>query len=127
MAWFLTFIKNPKNILILVLAALVLVGGAAFLIQRVSIAKQKTTIATQAKDIEGYKQAQVAYQTAIGEYEDQVVKLKKLNESHQAISDQTAKEIVKIKYIKSKCTLEGEDAKVVNNLFNYFNHGLRSK
>jgi predicted site-specific integrase-resolvase len=120
-----SFLKNPKNILLLILAALVVFGTGVVLFQRVSIANQKTTIETQAKDIEGYERAQEAYRLAMTEYADQVTRWKKLAESQQAIANQTAKEIIKIKYIQSKCVLEGKDAKIVNGIVDYFNSGLR--
>lgn len=120
----LTFLKNPKNLLILILAVLVLTCGAVVLFQRGSLAKSKGKIELQSAEIERYKAAQKAYADLIDQYAEQVVKWQKLAESHQAITNATAKETVKIKYIKSKCTLEGEDAKAVNGVFNYFNHGL---
>lgn len=118
-----TLLKNPKNLLILILAIAVLTCGAVVLFQRASIAKSSAKVAAQGVEIERYKQSQAAYQKTVEAYADQVIKLQKLNESHQAISNATAKEVVKIKYIKSKCTLEGEDAKIVNGTIEYFNTG----
>ena len=119
-----TFLKNPKNLIIVILAVAVLAFGATVLFQRVSLAKKTAKVAEQSAEIERYKAAQKAYADLIDQYAEQVVKWQKLAESHQAITNATAKETVKIKYIKSKCTLEGEDAKAVNGVFNYFNHGL---
>jgi predicted Holliday junction resolvase-like endonuclease len=120
----LTFLKNPKNILILILAILVLTFGTVVLFQRGSLAKSKGKIELQSAEIESLKATQKAYQKTVEDYADQVIKLQKLAESHQAISNATAKESVKIKYIKSKCKLEGGDAQTVNNIAAYFNtHG----
>jgi predicted Holliday junction resolvase-like endonuclease len=120
----LTFLKNPKNLIIVILVALFALCMGMILYQRASLATKTAKIELQAKDIEQFKAAQTAYSNLIDQYAEQVVKWQKLAESHQAITNQTAKETVKIKYIKSKCTLEGEDAKAVNGIFNYFNHGL---
>lgn len=120
----LTFLKNPKNILILVLAIAVLTFGAVVLFQRGSLAKSNAKVKLQSAEIKRYKESQAAYQKTVEAYADQVIKLQKLAESHQAISNATAKESVKIKYIKSKCKLEGGDAQTVNNVVGYFNtHG----
>ena len=118
-----TIIKNPKNLLIVLLAIAVLTSGAVVLFQRGSLAKSSAKVAAQTVEIERYKQSQAAYQKTVEAYADQVIKLQKLAESHQAISNATAKEVVKIKYIKSKCTLEGDDAKIVNGTIEYFNTG----
>lgn len=122
-----TLLKNPKNILILILAIAVLTCGAVVLFQRGSLAKSSAKVKEQSVEIERYKQSQAAYQKTVEAYADQVIKLQKLNESHQAISNATAKEVVKIKYIKSKCTLEGDDAKIVNGTIEYFNTGRLRK
>lgn len=119
-----TFLKNPKNLIIVILAAAVLTFGAVVLFQRGSIAKASAKVALQSAEIERYKESQAAYQKTVEAYADQVIKLQKLAESHQDISNATAKESVKIKYIKSKCKLEGGDAQTVNNIVGYFNtHG----
>lgn len=118
-----TILKNPKNILILVLAVLVLVAGAIVLFQRTTVAKQKATIQMQAGKIEAYGLAEKAYRKALEDYAGQVIKWKKLAENQQTITNNTATVVTKIKYIKSKCALEGDDAKIVNGVFNYFNTG----
>ena len=118
-----TIIKNPKNLLIVLLAIAVLICGMVVLFQRGSLAKSSAKVKEQGVEIERYKQSQAAYQKTVEAYADQVIKLQKLAESHQAISNATAKEVVKIKYIKSKCTLEGDDAKIVNGTIEYFNTG----
>ena len=120
----LSFLKNPKNLIIVILAVAVLFCGAVMFIESVSLDKERAKVKEQSAEIERYKAAQKAYADLIDQYAEQVVKWQKLAESHQAITNATAKETIKIKYIKSKCTLEGEDAKAVNGVFNYFNHGL---
>ena len=119
----LTFLKNPKNILILVLAIAVLTFGAVVLFQRGSLAKSDAKVKEQSAEIERYKESQAAYQKTVEAYADQVIKLQKLNESHQAIGNQTAKVVTKIKYIKSDCKLEGNDALIINDFVDYFNTG----
>jgi hypothetical protein len=94
------------------------------LFQRGSLAKSKGKIELQSAEIERYKESQAAYQKTVEAYADQVIKLQKLNESHQAIGNQTAKVVTKIKYIKSDCKLGGEDAQIVNEVINYFNTGV---
>ena len=118
-----TLLKNPKNLLILILAIAVLTCGAVVLFQRASIAKSSAKVAAQGVEIERYKAAQAAYQKTVEAYADQVIKLQKLNESHQTIGNQTAKVVTKIKYIKSDCKLGGNDALIVNDLVDYFNTG----
>lgn len=119
----LSFLKNPKNILIVALAILVLTFGTVVLFQRGSLALKSAKVAEQSAEIERYKAVQKAYIDLIDDYTTQIVKLQKLAESHQAITNQTAKETVKIKYIKSKCILEGEDAAIINGVIEYFNTG----
>lgn len=118
-----TLLKSPKNILILILAIAVLTFGAVVLFQRASIAKSSAKVAAQGVEIERYKAAQAAYQKTVEAYADQVIKLQRLAESHQAVSNQTAKVVTKIKYIKSDCKLGGNDALIVNDLISYFNTG----
>jgi len=119
----LTFLKNPKNLLIVALSVCVLIVGGLFLFQRVSLAKAKAEVKVQAGVIAQYKQNEIAFQSQIASYADQIAKLKKLAESHQAVSNQTAKVVTKIKYIKSTCKLEESDAQIVNDIFHYFNTG----
>jgi hypothetical protein len=121
----LTFLKNPKNLLIVALVLIVLTFGTIVLYQRGSLAIKTGKLAEQTAEIERYKVSQKAYADLIDQYANQVVKWQKLAESHQAITNQTAKESVKIKYIKSTCKLENGDAKTVNNIVEYFNTGGR--
>jgi predicted Holliday junction resolvase-like endonuclease len=118
-----TLLKNPKNILILMLAIAVLICGTVVLFQRGSLAKSKGKIELQSAEIENLKAVNKAYQKTVDAYADQVIKLQKLNESHQNISNQTAKVVTKIKYIKSDCKLEGNDALIINDFVDYFNTG----
>lgn len=118
-----TFLKNPKNLIIVILAVAVLFCGAVMFIESVSLDKERAKVKEQSAEIERYKAAQKAYADLINQYAEQVVKWQKLAESHQAITNQTAKQNIKIKYIKSKCALEGEDAKIVNGVVEYFNSG----
>ena len=120
-----TLLKNPKNILMVALTILVLICVMTVFVQRGSLALKNVKIAEQSAEIERYKAAQKAYADLIDQYAEQVVKWQKLAESHQAITNATAKETVKIKYIKSKCKLENGDAKTVNNIAEYFNSGGR--
>lgn len=119
----LTFLKNPKNLIITILAALFILCMGMILYQRASLATKTAKIELQAKDIEQFKAAQSAYADLINQYAEQVIKWQKMAESHQAITNQTAKQNIKIKYIKSKCALEGEDAKIVNGVVEHFNSG----
>jgi hypothetical protein len=119
----LTFLKNPKNLLIVVLSACVLIVGGLLLFQRVSLAKAKAKVVVQAGVIAQYKQNEILMQSQLIRYADQIVKLRKLAESHQAVSTQTTKVVTKIKYIKSKCVMEGDDAKIASDVFEYFNTG----
>jgi signal transduction histidine kinase len=118
-----TLLKNPKNLLILILAIAVLTCGAVVLFQRGSLAKSAAKVKEQTVEIERYKAAQKAYGEVIDQYAEQVVKWQKLAESQQAITNQTAKEKVKIKYIKSDCKMEKDDAKIINGVADYFNTG----
>ena len=118
-----TLLKNPKNLLILILAIAVLTCGAVVLFQRGSLAKSAAKVKEQGVEIERYKQSQKAYQDLINDYAEQVVKWQKLAEKQQEITNQTAKVVTKIKYIKSNCKVEKEDAKIINGVAEYFNTG----
>jgi len=118
-----TFLKNPKNLALLVLAICLFICGIVVLVQRGSLAKSDAKVKEQSAEIERYKESQAAYQKTVEAYADQVIKLQKLNESHQAIGNQTAKVVTKIKYIKSDCKLEGNDALIINDFVDYFNTG----
>jgi hypothetical protein len=119
----LTFLKNPKNLLIVALVLIVLTFGTIVLYQRGSLAIKTGKLAEQTAEIERYKVSQKAYADLIDQYANQVVKWQKLAESQQAITNQTAKETVKIKYIKSDCKMEKDDAKIINGVVDYFNTG----
>ena len=118
-----TLLKNPKNLLILILAIAVLTCGAVVLFQRGSLAKSAAKVKEQGVEIERYKQSQKAYQDLINDYAEQVVKWQKLAEKQQEITNQTAKVVTKIKYIKSDCKVVNEDAKIINGVAEYFNTG----
>lgn len=118
-----TLLKNPKNILILILAIAVLTCGTVVLFQRGSLAKSSAKVAAQTVEIERYKATQKAYQDLINDYAEQVVKWQKLAEKQQEITNQTAKVVTKIKYIKSDCKVVNEDAKIINGVAEYFNTG----
>lgn len=122
-----TFLKNPKNLIITALAVCFLACMAVVLIQRVTISTKTAKIETQAKDIERFKAAQAAYQKTVDDYAGQVIKWRKMAESQQAVTNQTAKEVVKIKYVKNKCTMEGDDAKIINGMFDYYNSAGRMR
>lgn len=119
----LTFLKNPKNLIIMILAALFILCMGMILYQRTSIATKSAKVESQQVEIARLKQVQKAYQDLAQEYTDQVIKWKQLAEKNQAITNQTAKVVTKIKYIKSDCKVEGNDAKIVNSAFEYFNAG----
>lgn len=118
-----TLLKNPKNLLILILAITVLTFGAVVLFQRGSLAKSSAKVKEQTVEIERYKATQKAYQDLINDYAEQVVKWQKLAEKQQEITNQTAKVVTKIKYIKSDCKVENDDAKIINGVAEYFNTG----
>lgn len=119
----LTFLKNPKNLIIVILVALFILCMGMILWQRASIATKTAKVETQQVEIERYKAAQKAYQGVIEDYAGQVIKWKQLAEKQQVITNATAKEVIKIKYVKSDCKIEGEDAKIVNGVIEYFNTG----
>jgi apolipoprotein N-acyltransferase len=118
-----TFLKNPKNLALLVLAICLFICGTVVLVQRASLAKSKGKIELQSAEIENLKAVNKAYQKTVDAYTDQVIKLQKLNKAHQAVTNSTAKVVTKIKYIKSDCKLEGNDALIVNGMVDYFNTG----
>jgi predicted Holliday junction resolvase-like endonuclease len=118
-----TFLKNPKNLALLVLAICLFICGTVVLVQRASLAKSKGKIELQSVEIERYKAAQKAYTELINQYAEQVVKWQKLAEKQQDITNQTAKVVTKIKYVKTNCKVEKEDAKIVNGIAEYFNTG----
>lgn len=120
-----TFLKNPKNLIITILAVLFIICMGMILYQRASLASKEAKIATLSKDVEIYRANEKEMQKQFLEYVEQVAKMKKVIADHQTISNATAKEFVKIKYIKSDCKIGGDDAKIINGVVDYFNHGMR--
>ena len=118
-----TFIKNPKNLIIVILAVLFVLCMGIVLYQRASLATKTAKVEAQATEIERYKATQKAYQGLIDDYAGQIIKLREVVKAHQTITNNTAKEVVKIKYVKSNCKLEGEDVRIVNGIAEYFNSG----
>jgi hypothetical protein len=119
------FVKNPKNLIIVILLIIALVASGAVLWQRASLASKEAKIATLAKDIEIYRSNEKEMQKRFLEYADQIIKMKKVIADHQTITNATAKEVVKIKYVKSDCKIGGDDAKIINSsIVTYFNTGL---
>ena len=91
--------------------------------KRGSLAKSTAKVKEQGVEIERYKATQKANQDMINDYAEQVVKWQKLAEKQQEITNQTAKVVTKIKYIKSDCKVEKDDAKIINGVAEYFNTG----
>lgn len=118
-----TFIKNPKNLIIVILAVLFVLCMGIVLYQRASLATKTAQVDKQAVEIERYKATQKAYSQLADDYAGQVVKWQELAKKQQMITNATAKEVVKIKYVKSDCKLGGDDANIVNGVFQYFNSG----
>lgn len=119
----LALFKNPKNILILVMALIIFIAGAIVLIQRASLASKTAKIEIQAKDIETYKQNEKLYQKQLLDYAGQIVKLKELEKVNQQITNQTASLAKEIKKLKSNPKVDQADAKTVNAIVDYFNSG----
>lgn len=118
-----TFLKNPKNLIIVILAVLFVLCMGVVLYQRASLATKTAQVDKQAVEIERFKATQKAYSQLVDDYAGQVIKWRKMAESQQAITNATAKETVKIKYVKSDCKIEGEDARIINGVFQYYNSG----
>lgn len=122
-----SFLKNPKNILIVVIAVLLTAASFWILAQKVKIEKQNTTIESQAKDIAYFAEIQMMLERQIRDYRDNLKDIKKLQKAQQDITTNTASLSENLKTLKSKCVLEGEDAKTINDLVDYFNTGVRVK
>ncbi len=118
-------LKNPKNILLLALAILLIVLAFYGQAQRLIAAKQKTTIASQTSEIQDLKEKQTALLAQVEAGKNQIIKLKKQQEASQKITDNTAVLMAEINKIKSQCIVEGEDAKIINSIFDYYSHGVR--
>jgi len=119
------FVKNPKNLGLLILGILLIIASGWILLQRTTIAVQKTKVVEQAKDIEALKKTQQALMCQIKGYEDQVGQLKKQALAHQKITNDTAKLMREVEKIKTKCIMEKGDEKIINDVVDYFNNGLR--
>lgn len=124
MSILLTFLKNPKNILILILAALILALGFLFLWQRISIKEKEITITEQKADIKGLKESVADLQGQVADYKKQIEKQKAVAVSHQAIENETAKLRAEIQEIKSQCALGANDEKIIDDVTDYFNSGV---
>jgi uncharacterized membrane protein affecting hemolysin expression len=109
--WYL----NPKNIILMALAALVIVIGGLYLWQRNTVIKQKG-------EINALTVANAGLMSQVGEYKMQIVKLKKAQAAQQVIANNTAALISQIGMLKTNCILEKEDEKVINGITNYFNN-----
>ena len=120
----LSFLKNTKNILILVLAGIVLVVGFLFLWQRISIKEKEITITGQKADIQALKESVKGLQGQIADYKKQIENQRAVAVSHQAIENDTAKLRAEIQKIKSQCTLGVNDEKIIDDITDYFNSGM---
>jgi ERCC4-type nuclease len=125
-ALILSFLKNPKNILLVILVAVIAVLTIYATYSKISLSakiseieKQKTVIASQKKDLETYKTIQ----------EDllkQMQNIQNTQQEQQKITAKTAEIMTAIKKLKTKCTMEKEDASSFNRIVDYFNNGVLS-
>ena len=81
--WYL----NPKNLLLMAAAVLIIVIGGLFLWQRVEVANQKTTIAKQAASILDLQKANADLQGQVADYKANIAAMKKAKAEQQAIAD----------------------------------------
>lgn len=110
-----------KMWIIVAVGALLIIVGGLYLFQRTTVAKQKTTIETQKLDIANLQATQKALQGQVKAAEDNVKKVQQVQQAQQVIANNTAARYDQLKKMKTKCVLEAEDEKVINDIFNDFN------
>ena len=119
--WYL----NPKNLLLMAAAVLIIVIGGLFLWQRVEVANQKTTIAKQAASILDLQKANADLQGQVADYKANIAAMKKAKAEQQAIADSTASLLAKAQTITANCIIGGDDEKVIDSItFDFNNHGM---
>jgi uncharacterized protein YxeA len=109
---------TPKNIIIAALTVLLIIVGGLFLWQRNTVTKQTGQI----------KQLQVtndSLASQIVEYKANLEAIKYAQGQQQIINNHTETIREQIKYIQTDCKIGEQDAKTINNITDYFNHGVR--
>lgn len=114
--WFL----NPKNMILTVLAALVVVIGGLYLWQR-------NTVVQQAGQIDSLKVANAGLTSQVANYKAGIIAAKKAQAEQQKVADNMAKLLLEAQAIETNCILGGNDEKTISNITYFFNsHGLLS-
>ncbi|MDD5292576.1 MAG: hypothetical protein PHY46_05310 [Candidatus Omnitrophica bacterium] len=127
MSALLKLLKNPKNILILALAVLVILIGLLSLWQRVSLKVKDNTITEQKASIAGLNVTNRDLAAQIADYKTQTIRQKALTAAQQAVENTTAYYKAEISKIKSQCVLGAEDEKIIDDVTLYFNNGVFSR
>ena len=106
-------------ILVGVIILLSVIGG----IQYARVLSQKTTIAKQAASINDLEKTQKALTATIKEVEDNAKLRKQISQAQQIISNASALIKEQNQNLKTKCVLEAQDEKQINdNLIDAFNN-----
>lgn len=106
-------------ILVGVIILFSVIGG----IQYARVLSQKTTIAKQAASINDLEKTQKALTATIKEVEDNAKLRKQISQAQQVISNASALIKEQNQNLKTKCVLEAQDEKQINdNLIDAFNN-----
>ena len=119
------FIAWIQKYIIFILIGLIIAASLWGGWQYTRVLSQKTTIANAEASILQLKTTQEGMKTLITSYEKQAEIVKKVQQAQQVISNNSAVITAQIDNLKTKCVLEVDDEKIINNMCDYFNsHGV---
>jgi hypothetical protein len=118
-----TWLLNPKNLLLVALAALFIVIGGLYLWEKGEVANQKTTIAKQAASILDLQKTNADLQGQVADYKANIVAMQRAQLKQQQIANNTAQLSAKVETIKTECVIGGDDEKTIDDVTNDFNNG----
>jgi hypothetical protein len=117
-----TWLLNPKNLLLVALAALFIAAGGLFLWERGEVNAKDTTIAKQAGDILDLQKTNAGLQGQIADYQANLAAIKKAQVEQQAVANNTAALLAKANKITANCVIGGDDEKTIDSITNDFNN-----
>ena len=118
----MTFLLNPKNLLLIALLLLAVAGGSLFLWEKAEVEKGKVTIATQAGQITDLQKTNADLQGQVADYKANLAAIQKAQAEQQAIANITASLQAKTQTITSKCEVNEDDQKVIDSITSDFNN-----
>jgi hypothetical protein len=116
-----TWLLNPKNLLLVALAALLITASGLYLWERGSLNEKETTIAKQAADILARDKNIADLNGQVADYQANIAAARKAQVEMQRIIDEAPTEAEM--ETTAKLVIGGDDEKKLDNLFMYFNNG----